>query len=129
MNKADIIKDFDNKLFNRRELEFSINAEVTPSYKEVKELIAKEFSADLEVIKINLIKGQFGTNDFLIKAHIYKTPDDLISTEKKSKRELALEKPVESSVEEVPAEEKPVKEEKKEENPVEDKSVEEKKDE
>lgn len=98
--KPKIIKDFDNKLFNRRELEFFVEAKITPSYKEIKDLIIKEFSADEDVIKINLIKGKFGTNEFLIKTNIYATKEDLIETEKKSKRELALEKEKESASEE-----------------------------
>lgn len=119
-----IIKDFNNKLYNRREIEFSLESNITPSYKEIRDLIIKEFLVDKEVIKINLIKGRFGTNDFLIKVHIYDTKDDLIRTEKKSKKEIELEKkdaeaekPAEEESPEEPIDEAP-KEEKKEEAPV-----------
>lgn len=126
----------ENALFKRKEIEGSIESEITPSRLDVLEILAKKFSVDSEVIKIKGIHGKFGSKTFMVSVNIYESVEDKNSIEPKKKKdqlrqveeqptetaevapaEEPAEKPV-SAEEEKPAEEKPVEEklaEKKEE--------------
>jgi len=117
MENFKILEEKENPLFNRREVKFSIDAQVTPSKTDVGKFITEKFSAQHETIIIKGIHGSFGSKTFTISANIYKTREDLEKTEPKQKEETKPEeKPVEVPKEEIkeekPAEEKP--EEKKE---------------
>lgn len=82
-----IIIDTQNPLFNRREIEGEVHAEVTPSRAEVAQILAKKFSADIETIKIRTIKGRFGSKTFVVVANIYASKKDKDKIEAKSKRD------------------------------------------
>jgi len=92
MSKLNITQEKENPLFNRKEIEANINADVTPSYKEIRKEFSEQFSVPVTQIKLNLIEGRYGSHDFQIKANIYSSTEDLEKTEKKSKKELAAEK-------------------------------------
>ena len=99
MDDFKLIEEKENPLFKRREIEFSVNANITPSNAEVGKFISEKFSAPLENIKIKKISGRFGSHSFRVTTNVYASKEDKESIERKSKKDDAL-KPVE-----VPAEE------------------------
>lgn len=118
MEIANIIKETENPLFKRKEIELEVQAEVTPSYVDVKKMLVKKFSVKLDTIRIKKIHGSFGSKTFLITANIYNTKEDRDSTEHFSKKEKeAMKKAEEPAPEsEKPLEEKPKEEFKEEKN-------------
>ena len=93
MKDLKIIKQRENPLFNRKEVEISIEANVTPKIKEAEDLVAKEFASHADNVKIKKIKGRFGSNSFIIFANIYHTKEDKdkIEKSKKNKKENKTE--------------------------------------
>ena len=85
MENIVIITKKENPLFNRKEIELEIEANVSPKISEAEEAIAKEFSTNQENIKVKRINGKFGSNKFLITANIYSSKEDKEKTEPKSK--------------------------------------------
>jgi ribosomal protein S24E len=85
MTNLKIIKETENPLFNRKEVQVEINSDVTPSHGEVEELVSKKLSVDKENIKIKKIHGRFGSRDFLITINVYKSKEDKDKTEPKVK--------------------------------------------
>jgi ribosomal protein S24E len=86
MEKSDILKERENPLFNRKEVEVNLEIDVTPKIKEAEEFIAKEFSSNAENVKIKSIKGRFGSRNFIITAHIYKSKEEKDKIEPKEKK-------------------------------------------
>lgn len=87
MENLKMLKQRENPLFNRKEIEISIEASVAPKMKEAEEFIAKEFSSHTDNIKIKKIKGRFGSNNFIITASIYYSKEDKEKTESKTKKD------------------------------------------
>ncbi len=102
-----IIDKKDNLLFNRKEIEASVGAEVTPRRQEIKELISEKLSIPPEVIKLKGIHGKFGSKNFTIKANVYNSIEDKEKIEPKSKKEKEEEK---KAAEQATAEETQVQE-------------------
>ncbi len=71
----DIKKNFKNDLFGRKEIEFILNADKTPSFSEMSKLIGEHFKANEDAIMVENVKGKFGRRTFLIKASIYDTKE------------------------------------------------------
>ena len=71
-----IINEQENPLFNRREIQISVDAEVTPNHKDVKKLICEKFSTQPENIKIKKISGKFGSKNFTISVNIYSSKEN-----------------------------------------------------
>lgn len=94
MNKMElkIISDIENPLFNRREIEGELEAQITPSRKEVEKILSEKFSVQPECIKIRTIKGKFGKKIFLIVANIYSSKQEKDKTEFKKKKDIEAEK-------------------------------------
>lgn len=90
-----IINEKENALFNRKEIEAKIDAEITPSHEEVKKLISEKFSVPIENIKIKNIIGKFGSKTFDVFANIYASKEDKDKIELKKKREIEAEKKIE----------------------------------
>ncbi len=86
MENFKILHQKENPLFNRKEVEVSIEANVAPKMQEAEEFIAKHFTSHHENIKIIKIKGNFGSKRFIITAKIYHTKEDKDKTEPKSKK-------------------------------------------
>lgn len=103
----EVLRDFQNDLFNRREVRIVVEAEKNPSYVDATKILIDQFKGSEDVIVIDKIKGMFGRNTFLITGSIYKTKEDKEKTEPKSKKKEGEAKPAEQ----------PVAEEKKEESP------------
>ena len=86
------ISDTENALFNRREIEGDIHAEIVPSREEVRKILAEKFSVDEDTIKIRTIKGKFGSKVFVVVANIYKSKEDRDKIELKKKKDTEAEK-------------------------------------
>jgi len=113
----EVINEKENKLFNRKEIQINIEAEITPSHEQVKKLISEKFSTKPENIRIKKIAGKFGSKVFEIFANIYSSEEDLKKTEVFSKKESEREKKPEQETKQEPSTEtsaeKTLKEEQK----------------
>ncbi len=103
MKNIQIIKEKENPLFNRKEIQASIQAEITPSREEIQKLISEKFSTSIENIKIKKISGKFGSKTFIIIANIYASVKDKDNIEPISKRDIKIEKKSEKQTTEQPA--------------------------
>lgn len=92
MEKIVILNQKENPIFKRKELELSIETEVTPKINEAESMIAKEFSTDTENIRIKKIKGKFGSKKFIITANVYHSKEEKNKIEPKLKKEKTGEK-------------------------------------
>ena len=93
MEDFKIIKEKQNPLFKRKEIEFIIGAEVTPSHAEARKIISEKFSVPEENIRIKKILGKFGSQTFTISTNLYDSEQDKLNTEGKSKKDVVKEKP------------------------------------
>jgi len=84
--EIEIIQENQNPLFNRKEIKFHVEADVTPSEKEIIELIAQKFSSQPENISVKGIHGKFGTKEFTVGANIYASQEDKETIENKKKK-------------------------------------------
>jgi len=92
MQNFKIIKEKENSLFKRKEIQASVDADSTPSHLEVLNFISEKFSCPKENIKIKGILGGFGTQTFKLIINIYKSKQDKDAVELKKKREIENEK-------------------------------------
>ena len=82
--KLSIIKDTPNKHLHRHELELhASDSKTTPSRKELVERIAQEANSKPELVAIQKIEQQFGTQTNRVWARIYENRADLEKTELK----------------------------------------------
>jgi ribosomal protein S24E len=82
-----ISKEFENHLFKRKEIEFEVSEEKTPSKKEATDALCKKFSKTPELVLIKKIVGRSGVKHFKISAFIYHSKKDMHETESFSKKE------------------------------------------
>tara|TARA_Y100000034_G_scaffold35372_2_gene43373 strand:- start:1615 stop:1980 length:366 start_codon:yes stop_codon:yes gene_type:complete len=102
MENFNIINKKENPLFKRKEVEAEIYAKVTPSNNEVEKLISEKFKTQEQNIKIKKISSKFGSNNFIISANIYDSPEDKDKIEPKSEKEKkAIEEAKKKAEEEV----------------------------
>lgn len=83
--KMDIIKNFNNALLKRKEIEISFDSESNPGIVKASKDIAETFKVNEEQIVIKRIKSGFGSNNFSVNAFIYENKDLKDSTEPKRK--------------------------------------------
>ncbi len=137
-----IITDNENPLFNRREIQGEIHANVNPQREEVINLISEKTKVPKDKIKIKTIQAKFGSKVFLIVANIYSSVEDKNKIERMKKKEKEAldrakkieetpkeEKVTEESsieVEKIPEQQEPVKENKEKSKEEDKKGVEEK---
>lgn len=116
-----IIQEKENLLFKRKEIQGSVESEVTPSRANIKELISKKFSTSDDSIKIKKILGKFGSKTFIIGANVYSSKEDKERIEPESKKEKVekKEKTQEEKIEEKSAESQGDAENKELEKPIE----------
>lgn len=114
MENFKIIEEKENPLFKRKEIKFTIDAEITPSHANIEKLISEKFSTQLENIKIKNILGKFGSKTFTVSVNIYASKEDKENTEPKSKKDTSAqpEQPAEVPAEQPKPEEQPNPEEK-----------------
>ena len=89
MKNFNILQEKENTLFKRKEIQASVEAEITPNHTDVKKLLSEKFSTKIENIKIKKISGKFGSKTFTIIANIYDSEEDKDKVESKSKKEEA----------------------------------------
>lgn len=99
--ELDIVSEVENSLFNRKEIEATIENNVAPSREDVANLLASKYSCDANAIKIRTIMGKFGSRVFIINANIYKSKEEKDNIEHKTKRDQELEKKLNTPKEEV----------------------------
>jgi len=88
--KMDVVKEFDNRLLKRKEVEVSKQYNSNPGFAKVLEDITKHLNVKEEVVVIKKINSHFGSNNFLIDAFIYDSSKDkerVEPTPKQSKKE------------------------------------------
>ena len=101
------LQERENPLFKRKEIKFSVDAEITPSHADARKIISEKFSTNEENIRIKNILGKFGSRTFTISINIYTSEQDKLNTEGKSKKDGVVipeepvqpEKPAEVSTE------------------------------
>jgi ribosomal protein S24E len=84
--------EIENALFNRKEVEAKVESNITPKNEEALKLVADKYSVPQDNVKIKGIYGSFGSQEFRVLAHVYKTKEDLEKTEVKTKQEKEAEK-------------------------------------
>jgi ribosomal protein S24E len=97
MEKLTILNQKENPVFNRKEVELSIEAGITPKIKEAENLVSEKFSVNQESVNIKKIKGKFGSNNFIISAYVYPTKEDREKAEPKFKKEITVEEKKENA--------------------------------
>jgi ribosomal protein S24E len=85
-----IIKNIDNKLLSRHEIELEVESDKNKSYAEMAKIIAEEFKTDEDKIIIDSIKGSFGSEIIKVKAKVYSSKelrDQALKRKTKTKKE------------------------------------------
>ncbi len=90
MENFKVIEEKENPLFNRKEIQFNVQANITPSRIEIGKLISEKFSTQIENIKIKEIHGKFGSKTFKVNTFIYKSEQDKNKLEIKKKKDEKL---------------------------------------
>jgi len=96
MENLTIIKQKENPLFKRKEVEVNFESNIPPKMQEAAEILSKEFSSSPENVKIKKIAGKFGSRSFIISANVYHSKEDKEKTEimtqkQKNKSEVKTE--------------------------------------
>lgn len=104
--ELEIIKEKENPLFKRKEIQVRLNTDATPSKVSVTESIAKKFSTNAENVHIKGIRGTFGTQEFIVVANIYNSKEEKTNTEKKKKKGAQTEAPAQEATESAQTQEK-----------------------
>ena len=123
------IQEKENKLFNRKEIQASIESEITPSNSDIEKLISEKFSTQIENIKIKKISGKFGSKTFTVLANIYASKEDKDKIEQKKdkgKKEIPAQEQAENKEEEKKEEAEKQELAKPDEEPTQENKVEEK---
>jgi len=87
MQNFKVTEKKENPLFNRKEIFFEVQADITPSRLETSKFFSKKFSAPVENIKIKSINGKFGSNIFSGSVFIYNSEEDKNRVEIKKKKD------------------------------------------
>jgi len=91
MENINIVEERENPLFKRKEIKFSVDAEITPSHAKARKIISENFSTSEENIRIKNILGKFGSKTFTISANIYASEQDKLDTEGQSKKDVVAQ--------------------------------------
>lgn len=132
-----VIEKKENALLERTEVSAEISfSAATPSTKEMRDTIVQKLGCNPDLMVISRAQPRFGQKAMSVKAHVYKTPEQLKRVEEShvlKSNGVGQEAPKEEKKGEAPAEAAPKeeapKEEKKEEAPKEEAPREEKKEE
>ena len=89
-----LVKETENKLFNRKELVYETSySGPTPKKEEIKKSIAQLTKSKEDEIVIETIHQVYGASTARIKARIYKTPEELKKIEVINKKPKKKEEP------------------------------------
>ena len=86
-----IMKDLQNKLLNRREVQVVMESSSNPGFEGAKKIIGDNFKAKEEMIAVKKVKGKFGRDTFLVDAFIYDSVRDKERIEPKVKVKKSAE--------------------------------------
>jgi ribosomal protein S24E len=81
----EIQKDIQNKLLNRREVVGVVQAETNPGFAEVLKTLSALTKADAEAIAIKDLRSNYGSNEFVVEAFVYKSKEDKEKVEPRQK--------------------------------------------
>ena len=112
MENFKVTEKKENPLFNRKEIFFEVQADITPSRLETSKFFSKKFSVPVENIKIKGINGKFDSNTFSGSVFIYNSEEDKNRVEIKKKKDEKMKEALKSK--------EPEKEEVKDEAPSEE---------
>ena len=98
--ELEIIKEKDNSLFKRKEVQAKLKTDITPSKVSVTQLLAEKFSAKPESVSIKGIHGTFGTREFIVTANIYNSKEEKDMEKKKKKKAQPAQEQAENKTEE-----------------------------
>jgi len=126
MMELKILEEKNNDLFDRREIKSVVEAEITPSRKEILDVLAEKYKVPRENIKIKGIRGKFGSKTFAVEANIYSSKETREKVELKKKKEQESEKQFEEASKATEAEEAKDQTGEKQEQPEEETGEEEK---
>ena len=87
MKNFKIISENRNPLFKRKEVEASVESEITPGRYDVKIALSKELKVSEDQVKIKNVLGKYGSKVFDISANVYDTVEDRDYTEPKTTKE------------------------------------------
>ena len=90
--EVDIINEAENSLFNRKEITASVKSESSPKREDVMVALAEKYSTEVDNVKIKGIKGNFGSNEYKVKANIYSSKEEKENVEGKKKKDQEIEK-------------------------------------
>ena len=108
MESFKILNEKVNPLFNRKEIQVSVESQINPKKQEIKDLLSEKLSVPKENIKIKKISGNFGAKTFSISANVYSSKKDKEFLEKEKKPEnIAKVFPEKKPAEEITKENKP----------------------
>ena len=108
MESFKILNEKVNPLFNRKEIQVSVESKISPKKQEIKDLLSEKLSVPKENIKVKKISGNFGSGTFSISANVYSSKKDKEFLEKEKKPENTGEvSPEEKPAEELNRENKP----------------------
>ena len=84
------IKQSHNSILKRKEIEYTIEAPSNPGFQKASELVAEKLKASPDTIVLKAVRGNFGTNTFLIEAFVYDSAQDKerIEPKRKSRKKL-----------------------------------------
>ena len=84
MKISEVLRDWENKLLKRRELELIIEYESsTPKRDDVRKLIGEKYEVEPERVIVEKIVSLFGTLKAKAHIHIYETVEDAMKIERK----------------------------------------------
>lgn len=81
-----------NELLEREEIRALAKSEITPTMQKTKQAIAETLHANVELVVLERIKGNFGRKEFNVEACIYDNKEALEKTEPKPKAKKEKEK-------------------------------------
>lgn len=86
MENIETINEKENPLFSRKEVIIKIKEKSVPSHADTEKIISEKFSTNPESIKVKKIDARFGSDEFIISAFIYSSPEEKNKIEPKPKQ-------------------------------------------
>lgn len=103
--EINIVQEKENKLFKRKEIVATIEADSVPKVTETIDVLATKLSVPKENIAVGRVWGKFGSKTFEVLASVYDSRDALESIEPKHNIPKIEEAPAEEAqIEEIPTE-------------------------
>lgn len=80
-----IVKDTQNNLMKRREIEFWYDVESNPGFEGAKKKVLEEFGVSEDVVVVKAVRSEFGKNEFFVDVFVYDSVEDKNKIEPKPK--------------------------------------------